>query len=168
MLAIVVLAGIAVLAAALEPALPPMAGQARASDGDSFRMGETRIRILGVDAPELAQQCDTAQGEQWPCGRVARDRMAALLASAPVDCQPDGTDQYGRVLASCSVQGRDLGATMVEEGLAISSGDYWREEAEAKKHGRGIWVGGFDTPRQWRQDNARPSGALDWIWGLVP
>ena len=167
MLAIAILAGVAVLAAALEPPLPPLAGRAGASDGDSFRMGETRVRLLGIDAPELAQLCDAADGRKWPCGRAARDRMASLLASAPVDCKPEGKDQYGRVLATCSVAGRDLGATMATEGFAISAGDYWHEEAEARQRGRGIWAGGFATPREWRQDNARPANALDWVWGLL-
>ena len=168
MLAILVLAGIALLAAALEPSLPPVIGQARASDGDSIRLGETRVRLLGLDAPELSQQCDTETGDQWPCGRVARDRMAALLASGPVDCQPDGKDRYGRTLATCTVGSHDLGATMVAEGLAVSSGPYWREEAVAREASLGIWIGGFDMPRQWRDDNARPSGLMQWIGDLLP
>lgn len=159
-----VLAGAALLAAALDQPLPPVSGQARASDGDSFRLGETRIRLLGLDAPELAQQCDAADGTPWSCGRIARDRMAVLLSSGPVDCQPDGTDQYDRVLAICTVKGRDLGATMVAEGLAISSGSYWTEEAAARQARIGIWAGGFETPRNWRDDHARPQG---WLWGLL-
>ncbi|SEP75853.1 Endonuclease YncB, thermonuclease family [Devosia sp. YR412] len=151
------------LVAALEPASPPLIGQARASDGDSFRMGDIRIRLLGIDAPELAQLCDDAKGQSRPCGRTARDRLAGLLAAASVDCQSDGHDQYGRTLATCSVQGRDLGSIMVSEGLAISSGGYWHEEGEARAEGRGIWAGGFDTPSQWRRDNARPSGLFDWL-----
>ena len=164
MLALVILAGAALLAAALDPPMPPVSGQARASDGDSFRLGDTRIRLLGLDAPELAQQCEAADGRSWSCGRTARDRMAVLLSSGPVDCQPDGTDQFDRVLATCTVRGRDLGATMVAEGLAISSGSYWTEEAAARQAKLGIWAGGFDTPRNWRDDHARPQR---WFWGLL-
>lgn len=168
LLAILILAGAAFLAAALEPAQDPVSGYARASDGDSFRLGDDRVRLLGLDAPELAQQCETRTGDNWPCGRAARDALARLLAGGTVICQPDGHDQYGRILATCRVDGRDLGATLVGEGLAISSGDYGREEAAARDGRKGIWDGGFQQPRQWRDANRRPSGLVDWFWDLLP
>lgn len=161
-----VLAGIAVLIAALEPPMAPLAGRARVSDGDSFRLGDDRVRLLGIDAPELAQECDSADGSLWSCGRVARDRMAQLLAAGAVDCWPEGHDQYGRALATCSVSGLDLGGTMVAEGLAVSSGGYWTEEAAARREGLGIWTGSFDSPRNWREDHARPQGLSAWLSGL--
>ncbi|WP_332687597.1 thermonuclease family protein [Devosia sp.] len=163
MLAIVILAAAALLAAVLDQPLPPVAGKARASDGDSLRLGEARIRLLGFDAPELAQDCDGADGRPWPCGRAARDRMAALLSGGAVQCRPEDTDQYGRLLATCTAGGSDLGAVMVAEGLAISSGRYWTEEAAARQRRAGIWAGGFDTPRDWRDDHARPQGAFGWL-----
>jgi endonuclease YncB( thermonuclease family) len=52
---------------------------------------------------------------------------------------------------------------MVSEGLAISSGRYWTEEAAARQRRAGIWAGGFDTPRDWRDDHARPQGAFGWL-----
>lgn len=143
-----------------------MAGNARASDGDSFRLGDERIRLLGIDAPELAQQCDAPGGGQWDCGRAARDRMAELLSAGRVDCRPEDKDQYGRLLAYCTAAGRDLGAIMVSEGLAISSGSYWQEEAKARAAGTGIWAGGFDTPRSWRADHPRPQNAWGFLSGL--
>lgn len=94
--------------------------------------------------------------------------MARLLAGGPVVCQPDGYDQYGRVLATCRVGAQDLGATLVGEGLAVSSGDYGREEASAKAARKGIWDGGFEQPRQWREANQRPTGLVDWVWDLLP
>lgn len=161
-----VLAVIAVVAAALDRPPPPVAGQARVSDGDSFRLGDDRIRLLGLDAPELAQSCTAADGQTWPCGRAARDRMAQLLAAGPADCRPEDTDQYDRLLATCSVAGHDLGATMVAEGLAISAGRYWTEEAAARDGRLGIWAGDFDAPRTWRDDHPRPQGISGWLSAL--
>ncbi|WEK02731.1 MAG: thermonuclease family protein [Candidatus Devosia phytovorans] len=158
----------AALVVALDQPLPPVAGQARVSDGDSFRLGDERIRLLGMDAPELAQQCDTADGSKWTCGRSARDRMAELLSSGAVDCRPEGRDQYDRLLATCRVNDQDLGAIMVGEGLAVSSGGYWTEEAAARRDSRGIWAGSFDRPRDWRDDEARPHNALSWLGDLWP
>ena len=140
-----------------------MAGNARASDGDSFRLGDNRVRLLGIDAPELAQDCAAADGSSWSCGRAARDRMAALLSGGAVDCRPEDRDQYDRLLARCSVAGDDLGALMVAEGLAIAAGLYWQEEAAARAAGRGIWAGGFDKPADWRDDHPRPQGMLGWL-----
>lgn len=161
-----ILAVLAVIAAALDSPPPPVAGMGRVSDGDSFRLGDDRIRLLGLDAPELAQACTDAGGRTWPCGRIARDRMAELLAAGPADCRPEDVDQYERLLATCMVAGRDLGATLVDEGLAISSGRYWTEEATARDARRGIWAGDFDAPRTWRDDHPRPQGAWGWLSAL--
>lgn len=163
MWAVAILIAVAALAVALDRPLPPVEGQARVSDGDSFHLGDERIRLLGIDAPELAQQCDTETGEKWACGRAARNRMADLLSAGPVDCHPEDHDQYDRLLAICRVNGSDIAATMVAEGLAISSGGYWNEEAAARRDRLGIWAGSFDTPRNWRDDQARPQGLFGWF-----
>src|SRR5690606_17174665 len=84
-----------------------VAGAVRVSDGDSLRMGEERIRLEGIDAPELAQTCIRA-GEAYPCGREARDALARLVGDAPVECESRGRDRYGRLLARCRAQGVDL------------------------------------------------------------
>jgi endonuclease YncB( thermonuclease family) len=153
LLAILILAVAAVLAAYLEPGAPPVGGSARASDGDSFRIGEHRIRLLGIDAPELRQTCLDNEGQSWPCGIAARNRMAQLLAQGEVQCQPEGTDRYQRLLAYCTAGKDDLGARLVGEGLAIAAGRYEYEEQRAREAKLGIWQGGFETPRSWRQDH---------------
>jgi endonuclease YncB( thermonuclease family) len=155
------------VAAALDRPPSPVSGRGRASDGDSFRLGDDRIRLLGLDAPELAQACTNADGRNWPCGRVARDRMADLLAAGPADCRPEDVDQYDRLLATCLVAGRDLGGVMVAEGLAVASGRYWTEEAAARRDRLGIWAGDFAAPRTWRDDHPRPQGISGWLSGLA-
>ena len=157
---------LALVAAALDRPPPPVSGLARASDGDSFRLGNDRIRLLGLDAPELAQDCTAESGQTWPCGRAARARMAELLAAGPADCRPEEIDQYGRLLATCSIDGRDLGATLVAEGLAVSSGRYWTEEEAARNARLGIWSGDFAAPRTWRDDHPRPQGISGWLSAL--
>ncbi|WIJ24333.1 thermonuclease family protein [Devosia sp. RR2S18] len=158
-----VLVGVAMLAVWLEPQMPTIAGAARVGDGDSFRLGEERIRLLGLDAPELNQACTDAGGRDWPCGRQARNRLAELLDSGPIHCQPEDRDQYGRLLARCSLGDRDIGQLLVAEGLAVSAGDYEREQATAKAARRGIWRGGFDLPRNWRDEHPRGQGGNGWL-----
>jgi endonuclease YncB( thermonuclease family) len=164
-LAILILAACALLVDRLTPPEPPVSGHVRVSDGDSFHLGADRVRLLGIDAPELDQTCTDGNGTNWPCGHVARDRMVSLVAGKSPLCQPDGHDRFGRILATCSVAGRDLGAQMVEAGLAISSDDYDREEAAARTAKRGLWVGPFDQPRAWRDRHGREAeNNPGWDW----
>jgi endonuclease YncB( thermonuclease family) len=163
LLAIIILAAAAVLAAYLDPPPEPLHGKARASDGDSFRLGDERVRLLGIDAPELQQTCQDERGEEWPCGLAARNRMASLLAEGRVECRPEKPDRYGRLLSTCTIAGRDLAMAMVSDGLAISANDYKREELAARQARLGIWRGGFDLPRDWRRDHAEQNGAWSWL-----
>ena len=165
--AIVLLAGAAWLAAILDPLPPRFTGMAKAADGDSLRLQDDRIRLLGIDAPELDQVCWTADGAEWPCGRAARAELARLVAAGPVDCQPEGKDKYGRTLARCDVAGADLGAAMVGAGLALSTDGYGAAERQAKSDRLGLWQGRFDDPKVWRDDG--PSGDpgegwLEMLW----
>jgi endonuclease YncB( thermonuclease family) len=152
----------------LEPAIPPIGGVARASDGDSLRIGEERVRLIGIDAPELEQTC-TIAAEAWPCGEAARNRLRDLLNAGEVDCRPDGRDRYGRVLAYCDVNDVDLGGTLVSEGLAVSYGEYLVEELVARSAERGVWRGEFERPEDWRRTHREESDGLDlfaWIRSL--
>ena len=92
--------------------------------------------------------------------------MAALLAAGPADCRPEDIDQYDRLLATCIVDGRDLGSIMVAEGLAIASGGYATEESFARRARLGIWAGDFDAPRQWRNDHPRGQRAWGWLGAI--
>jgi len=46
-------------------------------DGDTLSKGKERFRLLGIDAPELAQTC-LRGGESWPCGEEARRVLQRL------------------------------------------------------------------------------------------
>lgn len=161
--------GAAYIAARLDPLPPRFSGIAQAADGDSLRLRGDRIRLKGIDAPELDQICWDMAGQGWPCGRAARASLEVLLGQGPADCQPLGEDKYGRTLAICAVGGQDLGATLVAEGMAIAYGDYDAEEAEARSADRGIWRGRFVDPRQWRDQGPIPAPEpspfeLVWNW----
>lgn len=81
-----VLLGIgAYVASQLPPPERPMTGELRglasASDGDSLRIDGRRIRIEGIDAPEIGQMCRRGE-DVWDCGAQARQRLADLVAGA--------------------------------------------------------------------------------------
>jgi endonuclease YncB( thermonuclease family) len=125
-----------------------------AIDGDTLSSQGERFRLVGIDAPELAQSCERG-GEAWACGRQARETMQAFLDAGLVQCLGNDRDKYRRVLVRCSVSGLDLGAEMVSAGLAVTT-EYFlfaEEQASAQKRGMGIWGGPFDQPRDWRREH---------------
>jgi endonuclease YncB( thermonuclease family) len=164
--ALVVAAALAWAAAKLDPLPPRFTGIATAADGDSLRVQGDRIRLLGIDAPELDQLCWNGSGAEWQCGRAAKAELARLVAAGPVDCQPEGTDKYGRTLARCSVAGRDVGGGVVEAGLALSREGYGAEQSAAKSAGRGLWNGRFVDPRTWRDEGPSDDPGPGWFENL--
>ncbi|WP_442892179.1 thermonuclease family protein [Ensifer sp. MJa1] len=130
-------------------------GIAMAGDGDSLRLDGKRIRIEGIDAPELDQTCRRG-GADWDCGRQARDRLRTLISSGDTHCRLHGRDRYGRDLATCQAGGRDIGREMVLSGYAVSYGLYAAEEARAENERRGLWSGEFVSPGEWRRTNGHP------------
>jgi endonuclease YncB( thermonuclease family) len=130
-------------------------GTATATDGDTIRIGEERIRLHGIDAAEFGQTCASAAGARWDCGGAARERLAALLAAGPVACVSDERDLYGRLVAVCTAaDGTPINATLVREGLAWAyieySTDYVRDEAAARAEHRGIWQATTMPPWDYR------------------
>lgn len=126
-------------------------GRAHVSDGDSVAIAGTRLRLVGIDAPELAQDCEL-RGRAYPCGVEAKTHLEALIAGWPLDCVWDRRDKYGRGLARCRAGSTDLGATMVRDGWAVAYlGGFEAEEAEARRAGRGLWAGRFERPQDFRR-----------------
>jgi endonuclease YncB( thermonuclease family) len=107
------------------------------------------IRLYGIDAPEYRQYC-FRRGRPWACGVEATRTLRALIASRPVACRAREEDRYRRTVATCSVEGADLGAAMVAGGHAVAYGAYQLEERAARNAGRGIWSSRFERPADWR------------------
>lgn len=74
----------------------------------------------------------------------AANELDQFIAGRSVSCDADGTDNHGRTVATCSVNGTDLGDHMVSTGWGrdwprYSHGAYSDEEAEARSASRGLW-----------------------------
>jgi len=136
-------------------------GHARVIDGDSLHVGTYEIRLVGLDAPELSQEC-RQDGKSWPCGRNARDVLRTMTRDRQVSCRIDGYDRYGRALAKCRTGSIDINETLVREGWAVAYGDYDIAEARAAAEHKGIWRGEFDRPR----DHRAGRGIYGWITGF--
>ena len=46
-------------------------GRAFVIDGDTIVLAGEKLRLMGIDAPELAQSC-TMNGGNWPCGQASK------------------------------------------------------------------------------------------------
>ena len=136
------------------PALSDATGEPHAIDGDKIAIGNERIRLHGIDAPEADQTC-TVDGEEWACGQMSKFALDYEMAEQQTTCKGDKRDSHGRLIAVCYVGPHDLNAIMVRKGWALAfrlySMDYVDEENEARKAGRGIWRGEFIPPWEWRK-----------------
>jgi endonuclease YncB( thermonuclease family) len=159
-----------VLAAACGPALSDdLFGQASVVDGDTLEIHGTRIRLWGIDAPESTQLCRGEDSLQYRCGAKAANELDAFIAGRPVSCTPISLDQYGRTVATCSVNGTDLGHWLVSNGLALdwpnySHGMYDKIQREAEHAGRGMWSGSYVAPWLYRvciRAGGKPAGCSD-------
>src|SRR5882672_7596046 len=77
-------------------------------DADTVYAGSTKIRLNGIDAPEMDQVCIDASGKNWKCGIEAREKLQAFTHDRAWICDLTGTDVYKRSLGSCSVGAEDV------------------------------------------------------------
>lgn len=86
-------------------------------DGDTFWMDGVKIRIADIDAPETHPPRCASEKE---LGFAAAGRLRELLNSGPVTLTniDRDEDRYGRKLRNVQVNGSDVGAVLVGEGLA--------------------------------------------------
>lgn len=121
---------------------------ARLTDGDGIVCeGGERVRLIGIDAPELDQE---------PFGQQAAAALRSLVregSEVQLEQDVDARDRYGRLLAYVWVDGTLVNWRMVREGWAVlltyqPNVQYvdWLIEAErrARDEGRALWAtGGF-------------------------
>jgi micrococcal nuclease len=87
-------------------------------DGDTFWYQGEKIRLLGINAPEVgAPRC----AREAALGEKASQRLLVLLNQGPFTLHSnavDNRDRYDRLLRDVTRNGHSLGETMVAEGLA--------------------------------------------------
>jgi endonuclease YncB( thermonuclease family) len=162
----------AVLALALITLTSPvvaqsLSGQADVVDVDTIaiRGEKTRIRLYGVDGPESQQTCNDASGARYLCGSKAADALAPIIGrNGRVSCKEQDRDRYGRIVATCEANGRDIAGELIRQGWAVeytqySDGRYSDEEEEARRAKRGLWAGTFVKPWDWRRGERLPNEA---------
>ena len=136
-------------------ALADITGKPRVVDGDTIHIGKTKIRLHGIDAPEMKQTCKTSKGKEQKCGVLAKQALERLVRGQEVTCKGDTRDRYKRLIAVCYVGTLNINEQMVVDGWALAyhrySTDYVRAETLAKSRREGMWGGEFEVPWEWRR-----------------
>lgn len=120
-----------------------LCGRAWVIDGDTLDIGGTRIRLAGIDAPEV----------DHPYGKSTKWALVKLCKGQEIRAVFDGDLSHDRTVATCYLpDGRDLSAEMVKAGLAID----WPKFSRGK-------YSGLELPgirkKLWRCD-ARQKGLM--------
>lgn len=84
-------------------------------DGDTVRV---KFRLAGVDTPEIKGSCE----HERKLARKAQRFTSHFIKSGPATITVDGVGRYGRPLAVIVVNGKDLGAELIKNGLAVPYG----------------------------------------------
>ena len=121
----------------------------RVLDGDTVDIadeGQTlhRIRITGLDAPELTQ----------PYGQQAKAELKELILGKEITVVPMGVDKYDRELACLRIQtivGQiDVAECMINRGAAFDwGGKYYKAQEYAKEYSIGVWSDTKFQERPW-------------------
>jgi micrococcal nuclease len=105
---------LALLLAAAHPCTAP-----RVIDGDTLACSRERIRLLGIDAPEMPGHCRRGRACVKGDPFASKRSLQAILAgSRPVRIEPVTTDRYGRTVAVVRAGGRNLSCWQLERRAA--------------------------------------------------
>ncbi|EAL52524.1 thermonuclease family protein [Campylobacter upsaliensis RM3195] len=92
-----------------------------------------KIRLYGIDAPELKQAY----------GKEAKEYLSALILKQEVSLIIENKDKYDRFVGTLFLKGQDINKEMVKNGYAHAyesfSKKYLTEQADAKMFKLGLW-----------------------------
>ena len=116
-------------------------GNAIIIDGDTIHIGNSKVRLYGIDAPEINQTC-TINKIIWECGFESSQALENIISAKEVRCEIVDIDRYKRYVAKCFVKNIYLNQYMVQKGWAIAyryySDDFINDEEIAEKNKVGI------------------------------
>ena len=140
-----------------------ISGVPKVTDGDSILIGSKKIRLYGVDAPEIKQKCKKAFltimfvsfQKKYDCGLVSKKALQNKINNKIINCKILSLDRYKRSIAICYINKTDINMWMVKNGYAVAykkySKKYYFQELEAKEKRVGLWSGSFMEPEKWRR-----------------
>lgn len=149
-------------AALLEKYKEQLSGKVRVIDGDSLDIEGAKIRLIGIDAPEVKQTCFNSGGKQYNCGLDSKKFLADIAQDKEGKCFYNKKDIYQRFLAVCVVADIIVNQALLESGMAVIY-DYSKPdpvnfelEQKARENKIGIWQGEFQLPKDYRKSKRKP------------
>ena len=140
-------------------------GIPRIIDGDSLEINNNKIRLIGIDAPEMKQICKKPYlnisflnfQRNYECGLMVTNELKKFINNRTIKCISESKDRYNRYLSTCYLKNKDINSWLVKNGYAIAyrrySKKYVLEEQYAEKNKLGIWQGTLQNPEEWRKKN---------------
>jgi endonuclease YncB( thermonuclease family) len=142
------------------PALPSLTttiveGQAAVVAADLIRIGDSTVRLTGIEAPDPDQRCGRSGSRTWRCGETAREATQRLVRGRMVRCETGRPDAQGVATGSCHAGDADVAALLVRGGHVFAEAGiaprYRGAEAEAREAKAGIWAAPDpERPGAWR------------------
>lgn len=97
------------------PSSMELLGKAYVIDGDTIVVSKIKVRLAGIDAPELDQ----------PWGQKSKWEMVRLCKGQAIRVELTGETSYDRLVGTCYLpDGTDIGAEIIRSGLALDGGRY--------------------------------------------
>ena len=143
-------------------------GISKVIDGDTIHINNFKIRLEGIDAPEMRQKCkkeflkiSSTIGfifyKDYNCGEVSKKKLKDKIKESEIKCISSSKDRYKRHIATCFKGQTNLNQWMVRNGYAIAyrryNKKYIPDEDFAKENKLGLWKGKFMKPEKWRKLN---------------
>ena len=63
-----------------------ISGKAKVIDGDTIKINNEKIRLLGIDAFEIKQKCKSRNRTKYKCGLIAKSTLIEIISNQPVKC----------------------------------------------------------------------------------
>jgi micrococcal nuclease len=104
----------------------------RAVDGDTLRCGRERIRLLGIDAPEMPGHCQPGR-RCVPGDPFASRASLAKAINGRLSIERIGADRYGRTLGLVRGPGGDLSCWQLRSAQARYRADWDDGRALARR-----------------------------------
>ncbi len=93
----------------------PIFGSAKVIDGDTLYVGNTKVRLQGIDAPERNKFG----------GSFATQTLRSVIGLSRVRCELTGETTYDRKVGVCTnSNGQDLAAEVIRAGAALDCARY--------------------------------------------
>ena len=135
------------------------------TDGDTIKINGNKIRLFGIDAPEVKQSCKKpyisfsfySLYKKYNCGVISTEKLRDKISNKKISCLISNKDRYGRFIGECFYKNLNINSWMVKNGYAVAylkySKKFVAQENQAKKNKLGIWQGPFINPWEWRKKN---------------